>query len=131
MSVNTCTNCSFTYHLCWRPAFIWNPLPSHDYFDQSFPLFITTILTPPCTHGSPYKHSPGGFNPALFNWYLNNILSFTQISPVAFVVLERMSITEVIPTLFQENSFHKPNLSHDGAKKALEGTAWADVCSPE
>lgn len=50
---------------------------------------------------------------------------------MAFVVLERMSITEVIPTLYQENSFHKPNLSHDGAKKALEGTAWADVCSPE
>lgn len=42
-----------------------------------------------------------------------------------------MSITEVIHTLYQENSFHKPNLSHDGAKKALEGTAWADVSIPE
>lgn len=42
-----------------------------------------------------------------------------------------MSITEVIHTLYQENSFHKPSLSHDGAKKALEGTAWADVSTPE
>lgn len=42
-----------------------------------------------------------------------------------------MSITEVIHTLYQEDSFHKPSFSDDGAKKALEGTAWADVSTPE
>lgn len=42
-----------------------------------------------------------------------------------------MSITEVIHTLYQGNSFQKPSLTHDGAKKALEGTAWADVSTPE
>lgn len=42
-----------------------------------------------------------------------------------------MSITEVIHTLYQENAFQKPTLTHDGAKKALEGTAWADVRPPE
>lgn len=69
--------------------------------------------------------------PCIFSVIFKQHTFFRQI-PVAFVVLEkRMSITEVIHTLYQEKSFHKPNLSHDGAKKALEGTAWADVSSPE
>lgn len=42
-----------------------------------------------------------------------------------------MSVTEVIHTLYQENALQKPTLTHDGTKKALEGTAWADVRTPE
>lgn len=57
--------------------------------------------------------------------------TFIHEIPAAFIELERMSITEVVHALYQGNSFHKPSLTHDGAKKALEGTAWADVSISE
>ncbi len=43
---------------------------------------------------------------------------------------KRMSITEVIHTLYREKGFRRPILTGNAAKKALEETAWADVGIP-